>query len=380
MGEFKKKNVLERMLTEQKELEQYYRDLRKYEYENNVPLNDKEYYEKRYRIIKKILTLELALYGHDVKIYKDLRNKQSSASKIYSMTHIGRFDIESSVITRGEHACFLWGDPGTLYKSPEKLLMNYLDPIYVDLAQEFREDCHIGQKNMVRHAISGINTQIYPEGAYNIFMNKVVMPLFDGAVKTAIEANKERETEIIPCAVIQDGRTFYVYYGENIKAEYLEEMPIKEATKYLRDAMATLKWELVREHSGSKVYVGDSQDDVFYTKRRADVQYSDYQEFIKEVMSGNVDEYGVDEIEKTRYKDKHECILEEVDEYIEECKKENPLLFLSTTERFLNYCEVKKQLDEIEKELKDFQENAKNDEEEPLYKRLINYKKSKQCK
>lgn len=377
MEEFKYKNCVSRMLMEQSKLEQYYRDLRKYEYYNDVPLKNREYFDKRYEIIKRILALELAAYGYNAKIYKDLREK-SDASKIYAMTHIGRFDIESSVITKGEQACFLWGDPKSLYKSPEKLLMNLLDPIYVDLAKEYREDCHIGQKNMVRHLEHGVNVQIYPEGAYNICMNKVVMRLFNGAVKTAIEANQKRPTEIIPSAIIQFGKTFYVYYGKNIKADDLEKMGIEEGTKFLRDAMATLKWELVSELSGPKTYVGDPSDEVFYTKKRSDVKYSDYQDFIKEIMAGNTDEYGLDQIEKDRYKDELERILEEVDDYIEECKKENPFMFLSSTERFLNYCDVLKRLEDIEDTLENFRENT--EDPEPITKRLVEYKKSKICK
>ncbi len=374
MTEFKRKNVFERMTTEQKALEQYYRDLRKFEYETNAPLKDKSHYDKHYRLAKILLTIELASFHHNAKIYKDLRDKESTASHIYAMTHIGRFDIESSVITRGEQACFLWGDPKELYKSPEKLLMNLLDPIYIDTEKKYREDCHIGQKRMVKHAEEGIHTQIYPEGAYNIFMNKVVMRFYDGAVKTAIEANQKRPTDIIPCAIIQDGKTFYVSYGKNIRANQLEQMGVKEGTAYLRDQMATLKWELVGEFSGEKIYVGDPKEDVFYTKRRKDVKYSDYQDFIKEVMDGNVDEYGLNEIEESRYKDKRERILEEVDDYIEKCKKENSLLFMSSLERFQNYLEVLKHMDEIEKILEQFREEESIREMVPLEERLAKYK------
>lgn len=375
MEEFKRKNVIERMTMDLKDLEEYYRELRKYEYESNVSPHDKEYYEKRCKILSNILKIEMKIFGYQTKIFRDYRDKDNEKPKIYAVTHIGRFDIESSVITKDEHARFLWGNPGSLYKKPEKILMNLLDPIFIDTWPEFREDCHIGQKQMVRSNDNGINVQIYPEGAYNIFPNKVVMRLFDGAVKTQQEGKKD--ADIIPVAITQYGKTFYVSYGENISREFLKKYPIKEATDILREKMATLKWEQIAELSGEKTFVGNPEDDVFYTQKRTDLSPTAYEEFIDQVMLGNDEEYNMDEIERTRYKDKNCPEPQEIENDLEYWISKYPAFFLSSEERFKNYIDVLNKMDYILSTLEEFRQSESTEVEEPIDIRLKKYKELK---
>ena len=126
MENFKKKKFFEKFFMEQKRLEQYYRDLRKYELETNAPLKEKSYYEKWYKFLKIFFTIEMYASLKTVKIHQDLRGNEVSNQALFAVTHVGRFDIESSIITRGCSAAFLWGDPGKLYKSPLKFLIDRL--------------------------------------------------------------------------------------------------------------------------------------------------------------------------------------------------------------------------------------------------------------
>lgn len=59
--------------------------------------------------------------------------------------------------------------------------------------------------------------------------------------------------DIIPMAVEQYGKRFIVSIGENIDSTLWEKEKISELSEYLRDQMATLKWEII-EHNGFQPY------------------------------------------------------------------------------------------------------------------------------
>lgn len=276
------------------EIKKYYRDLRKYEYETNVSIKSKEFYDKYYPYLKKFFDISMNLSFRPIKVHKDLRTFDSDKPKVYAVTHVGRYDIEASIITRNEQAVYLWGDPGKLYLSPEKFLIDRLGAIYIDT--DHREDCHIGLENMIKHLKNGINIQIYPEGAWNIIPNKVVMPLYNGAIIAAIKG----EANIIPVAIQEYGRKLYVSYGKEMDSSKMSLDNLKEETAKLRDEMATLKWELIENYSGQKQQVEDG----IYTIRRDSLKENSYEEFIHSIMRNTENDYGIEEIEKTRYKDK----------------------------------------------------------------------------
>lgn len=371
--EFKKKNTFQKMLTEQKELEQYYRDLRKYEYETNAPIKDKEYYEKWYKIIQKLLSIEMKLSFRPVKIHEDKREFKNQRSKIYAVTHVGRYDIEVSVITRGEPAIFLWGDPGKLYKSPEKILIDRVGAIFTDTDKNYREDCHIALKTMIKYLSQGHNIDINSEGAWNILSNQVVMKLYDGTVIAALEGG----SDIVPVAIMMDGRSWIVSYGKEIEYETLNKNNIKEETSKLRDELATLKWNLIREYSGEKTYIGDPTNDIVYTTKRESLGVNALDNFINSIMKDTANDYGIEEIEKTRYKDKDELLYEEVMKDLEEYISLYPAFFLASKERFLNYIDTINNMDELLEISNQFREREESQEHKDLQERLNDYKKLK---
>ncbi len=371
MSDFKKKNVVERMFSKQEELEKYYRDLRKYEFDNNVPIKkSREYYDKKYKLTQKIFAAELLPYGISVKKHKDLRTLERPKPRVYAVTHVGRFDIEASILTRGEPATFLWGDPGKLYKSPEKLLINMLPAIFADTKD--REDCHVGLQTMIKYARHNLNIHINPEGAWNVMPNNVVMPIYDGAVKTAIEGN----ADIVPAAIVFYGKTYYVSYGKEINTSSMHLEDVKKHSAMLRDEMATLRWELIEEYSGSKVKDSES----IYTVTRQELVPKTYQEayqqFIDSIMKDTENDYGLEDIERTRYKDKYTRDLEEVENDLEEYIQSYPGFFLASSERFANYVDICNRCDEILGTLENYR-TSHTEQIEPLEKRLIKYKQSK---
>lgn len=391
MENFTKRNFFERMLMEQKKLEQYYRDLRKYELEINAPLKEREYYEKWYKFLKIFFTIEMYATFRPVKVHQDLRSSKSSQS-IYAVTHVGRFDIESSIITRGSSAAFVWGDPGKLYKSPLKFLIDRLGVIFMDTDREY-DDTQIGLQTMIKYAKHKINLNVNPEGAWCILDGKAVMPLFDGTVITAMESN----VPITPVAIVFYGRKWYISYGKEMRVEPFSEVAkklnikkedyeidekqyIKEQTANLRDAMATLKWELIREYSGKKKYVGNIDDDLLYTVKRSSLDDKSHDKFVHSIMKDTDNDYGVNEIEATRYKDKNHPEPQEIEKDLEQFIKEHPAFFLASNERFVNYINTCINIDNILNYLKYYREKQEETEKEPLEVRLEKYKALKKTK
>lgn len=99
---------------------------------------------------------------------------------------------------------------------------------------------HTAIKVLKKHG----NILIFPEGTWNITENKPVMNLYTGAAEMAIESG----ADIIPLAVERYGDTWFINIGENISSEKYDPDMKRELTDDLRDAMATLKWEIFEKY------------------------------------------------------------------------------------------------------------------------------------
>lgn len=86
------------------------------------------------------------------------------------------------------------GDPNEVYKKAEYILIKLIGAIFVDT---WDKTGHISKETMVKVLGQGGNVQIYPEGAWNLTSNQVVMTFYTGAVEAAIRAG----ADIIPVAV-----------------------------------------------------------------------------------------------------------------------------------------------------------------------------------
>lgn len=371
-GYFVEKNFFQKMILDQKTLEEYYRNLRKYELETDAPIRNKEYFEKNYQKAIKIIAFYMK-FLRKIKIHKDLRTFSTGRPKVYAVTHIGRYDIEASALTRKEQAVYLWGDPGKLYKSPEKILIDLLGANFIDT--DYREDCHVGLEKTIRYLQNIINNQYNPEGAWNILPNKVVMRLYDGASIAAIEGN----ADLVPCAIQQYGKNIYISYGKEMDTSNLCLEDVKETTAKLRDEMATLAWDLVRNYSGEVMKLDDEEDFV-YTAKRKTLPDDAYERFVHSIMKDTDNGYGIEEIEKTRYKDKNHPEPQEIEKDLEEYINYDPLFYMASSERFANYIEVCQRKNEIINCLEDFRKKETNQNVLPIEERLKRYKSLKNSK
>lgn len=262
MDKFEKLSLLEKRSMAIEELVQYYSSLRKYEYNKGKPLNLIELRKRVHFIVSTILKTDQLLSKEKIVIMNDLHNTESNKSRIYACTHIGGNDIQRTFQVIREPAYLMLGDPGILYKKLiyQGLKLNGVIP----LETSDREDRKIAYNRSIELLNKGGNLLIYPEGAWNVSPNLVVMKIFNGTVRMA----QETGSEIVPIAVEQYDKTFYFNIGENYTISKNDSQNVNELTADLRDRLVTLKWEimksqvpLVREEIPDN-YLQEFQDDI----------------------------------------------------------------------------------------------------------------------
>ena len=155
--------------------------------------------------------------------------------RIYAATHIGWDDIEMILSAIGDHAYLFWGSPKDNYKNIVGVLLGLNGTIICETLH--KEDRHISKETSVRWLSQGGNLLIFPEGAWNVLENPPVMPLYTGTAEMALRSG----AEIIPLAIEQYGRDFVINIGQNLRPEGHDKQTLTAA---LRDAMATLRWEI----------------------------------------------------------------------------------------------------------------------------------------
>lgn len=229
-----KKNLFQRMAMPLPELEAYYCEQRKRRFEQGRGLRHIRLREAIYPIFAKALILDRILRKQKITV---LGNSQKhSGSVIYACTHIGENDLENiyEVLHRG---CWWFvGNPCVLYKSISGLFLYLNGCIMLELAD--RDDRHIAYLRAVEVLKAGGSLMIYPEGARNGTVHLPVMKLFPGVAKMALET----DTQIVPIAIEQYGNRFVINFGDELFPDDFHSHA--ELTKALRDALATLMWEI----------------------------------------------------------------------------------------------------------------------------------------
>lgn len=288
MEQFEKKGLLELRKLSLDELKKYYVELRKYEFDNSVPLKGIKLRQNIHKLLLSIIKIDRVLAKEKLIIVDDKREKTDKPI-IYACTHIGGNDIQRTFEAIKDHAYLFLGDPEGLYKDISGLLL-YLNGV-ICMETGVKNDRYIAKERAIELLKNGGDLLIYPEGAWNITENLPVMKLYTGAIKMAMETN----AEIIPIAIEQFDDTFYVNIGKNIEVN--SNGSVKEQNLDLRDALATLKWEI-------------------WEGRGMQPRESINQSFVDNFKQSIVDkcEYGftIDDVYATMYKDECDIVHEQV--------------------------------------------------------------------
>lgn len=176
-----------------------------------------------------------------------LFNKKIPKSKkpiIFCITHIGKHDIEVCSQLLKKHFYLLSGDFENLHGTFEGNFLELNGIIYLNKYD--KEDKKHSKTVSVNILKNGGNIMWFPEGIWNLSPNQPVLPLPFGIIEVATKA----DATIVPVAIEQYGKEFYVNIGDAFELEkyitlYADDLKLKlAAITDLRDAMARLKWQI----------------------------------------------------------------------------------------------------------------------------------------
>lgn len=174
MTKFEKKSFLEIMQLEQKELEKYYLELRKYNYEQNIPLKNIKLRNKIHNLLLSIVKLDRLLSKEKIVVIKDERINTNSP-KIYACTHIGGKDIERSFEAIKDHCYLFFGDPGEVYRNYVGLLLHLNGVIYLETLKKLKQidNFNIPVVALTADAMGGKFTK-YIEVGFSDYLSKPI--------------------------------------------------------------------------------------------------------------------------------------------------------------------------------------------------------------
>ena len=228
------KSLLQRVFMPLPELEVYYCARRKYRFKQGKKLKHIRLREAFYPVFTKFLTLDRFFRKQTITVFGN--QKKYKDRVIFACTHIGENDLENIYEVLHRSCWWFVGDPCVLYKDISGLLLYLNGCILLETGD--KDDRHIAYLRAVELLRGGGSLMIFPEGARNGSENLPVMPLFQGTAKMAMETN----TKIVPIAIEQYDKRFVVNFGTEIFPENFSSSV--ELTQELRDALASLKWEI----------------------------------------------------------------------------------------------------------------------------------------
>lgn len=297
---FEKISILKRMMMTIQELEVYYLELRKYEYDKGEPIKGLEIRKKIHPLLLELIKLERMLNKETLTIVSDDRTK-TNRPIIYACTHIGGNDVQRAFEAIEDHAYLFIADLKGMYKDIMGLILHLNgaiicqnDDVKGKLTEgQLKEDKKIAKARAIELLNNNGNLLIYPEGAWNITPNLLTMEIYNGAIDMAAKTN----SIIVPVAIEEYDKEFKVNIGANIDFSKKQNMDINERKQYLRDALASLKYEIISSMAPI---------------RRSDIPENYEQQFVQEIMLKCPYGFTVEDIEKTRYHNKNITTAEEV--------------------------------------------------------------------
>lgn len=303
-------NLIRRLTMPLPELKLYYRERRKERFEKNEPFGGVRLRRMLHPVLVSAMKIKHVLDKQVVTVLGDQR-VPTDRPIVYAATHIGWDDIEMILSSLGDHAYLFWGDPNESYQTIDGFLLDVNGIIVCDTGD--KADRYIGKETCVRWLSRGGNLLIFPEGAWNITESLPVLPLYAGAAEMAIRSG----AEIVPVAIEQCGRDYTVNIGRNIPAAGMAVEQKQQLTDTLRDAVASLRWEIWTSKAEGK-----------RAEIPADYRQRQMQE-MRELQKQKQDAYTMEDIERTRFHTGAEQAQKDAFAHLDRLipRKENAFLF-----------------------------------------------------
>ena len=170
---------------------------------------------------------------------------------IFSCTHQVKDDIAMGLASANRHTYLLFASLPDFFGTLDGPALWLNGVILVDRKDKSSRSATIPK---MKYAINmGADILMYPEGTLNKTENLIVQKLFPGIYYLA----KQTNALIVPMAIIQEGDHIYSKVGEPFDICNYEK---QNGLDMLRDLMATLKYELMENHSRiSRSEFGDAK-------------------------------------------------------------------------------------------------------------------------
>lgn len=189
-------------------------------------------------ILRPILRLASGRRIH-VEAYPKL---EKGVPYIFASTHGFVDDVITNYACVDRSAYMLVGTPDQVEHNPLMYAAWLCGMVFVDkINPQSRKD---SVEKMVRCLENGTSVIVYPEGAWNNTENLLVQPLFASPWILA----QRTGCKVVPVAMHQEYKKKDIWYraGEPMDLAGMEK---REALDKLRDAMATLTYELMADHA-----------------------------------------------------------------------------------------------------------------------------------
>ncbi len=272
MEEFKRKSLFEiyfRMSEE--EVIIYYQELRRQLYIEDNPIKGIEIRRKLYQLIRLILKIDAISKRRKVTILADNRNVvldyksgeeytgtiglngskiQRDKSRIYTCTHIGRYDIESAIYGLNDSSYFIMADPGESYKNVDGLLLRANGVSWFEMANRF--DAHTVNERQLKILCQGGNELNFGEAAYCLDPVNPVGKIHPGLVKRGIKTN----SRIVPVSMEQYEtrgiKNYVLNIGKSINLTGASVNDSETIATFIQKEMTLLKREIWSIYGGGK--------------------------------------------------------------------------------------------------------------------------------
>lgn len=303
-----KKEIIEKKI-------QLYKEKRKQILENNEIIRNVKFHKNIHPILSSILSIKRTILGQTINVISDKSNIEKDKPVIYAVTHIGKYDYEMVSETLKSYFYTLSGDWNLMYGTIDDYYFRLSGVIYVDT--EDKEDRRNSFEYNVKALKQGISLLWFPEGIWNLSDNLPMLNLYPGVIKAAEAAN----VEIVPIAVDQRNKNFYINIGKNINVNELNSNKLKQ----LRDTMATLKWEIWEQ---------------FEIEKRSEIPDDYYEKFLRDRLN-EWPQFNMQIIKNREFKEKNIVNKNEVFNFMNNIlniNDNNIFLFMDEKQYIKKYC------------------------------------------
>lgn len=205
------------------------------------------------RLLHPFLLAALHVYHFFKKVHISVNGKVPKTERpiIFSVTHIGMYDVEVVLQAIKKHVYILSADEEAMYRTFDGWFFDANGVIYLD--PDDREDRKIALQTAITFLKQGESLFWTPEGIWNLSPNQIVLPIHYGIIEAAITAH----AVIVPIGLEQYDKNnsidFIVNIGDAFNPENSFEGELTKGKKIqlsetLRSHMAKLKLD-VWEHS-----------------------------------------------------------------------------------------------------------------------------------